>query len=113
MYLDCENDKYNKGILSRKNFRLIYDWIYDVMSAIKKDRQIEYKNIMNTQIFNIICTYIHYNNIIRSEYQKLACVAMYLVYDKKVELEFFEYISNDTYNVKELQEFSDKVEGIL
>ena len=113
LYLDCENEKYNKGILSRKNFRIIYEWIYEVMFAIRKDRQIEYQNIMNTQILNIMCTYIYYNNIIRKEYQKLACVAMYLVYDKKLDLEFFEYISDNTYNVKELQEFSDKVESIL
>ena len=113
LYLDCENEKYNKGILSRKNFRILYEWIYDVMSAIRKEKQIEYQNIMNTQILNIMCTYIYYNNITRREYQKLACIAMYLVHDKKLDLDFFEYISDFTYNVKELQEFSDKVESIV
>ena len=29
---------------------------------------------------------------------------MYLVHNKKVELDFFEYISADTYDVKELNE---------
>ena len=38
---------------------------------------------------------------------------MYLVHDKKIDLDFFEYISDFTYNVKELQEFCDKVESIV
>ena len=52
-----------------ENFRILYEWIYDVMSAIRKEKQIEYQNIMNTQILNIMCTYIYYNNITRREYQ--------------------------------------------
>ena len=68
---------------------------------------------MNTEILNIMFTYLHYNSIERKELQKLACVAMYLVHNKKVELDFFEYISDNTYDVKELNEFSDKVETLL
>tara|TARA_Y200000002_G_scaffold382818_1_gene401476 strand:+ start:661 stop:1587 length:927 start_codon:yes stop_codon:yes gene_type:complete len=113
LYLDCNNDKYNKGTVNKKTCEILFSWIHEVMMVLKNTRDLMYFNIMNTEILNIMFTYIHYNSIERKEYQKLACVAMYLVHNKKVELDFFEYISDNTYDVKELSEFADKVEVLL
>lgn len=110
LFLDCENEKFNRGIIKPEDFRILYEWIFEVMKLLEKERNLDYNNIMNTQILNIIFSYIYYNPINRSEHQKLACIAMYLCHNKKIEMEFFEYICDYTYNVKELNEFVKKVE---
>ena len=113
LYIDCDNEIYNKGIISKNNVDIVYEWIFDVMHVITKEKQLEFPNMLNTEILNIMFTYLYYNEILRKDYQKLACVAMYLVHKKKVELEFFRFISDYTYSVEQLQEFTEIVEDNL
>lgn len=103
--------KCNGKILSYGSYVQIYEWIFDAMHELYREKGeiFKFKNIDNTKLINIIFAGFSKLDISVDTYQLLGLCSIYLTHKESLCLKYLNEFALNRYSINEIETFNTKL----
>ena len=111
-YYDVNINNFKDNKLEYSIFKIIYNWVFNLMHQLNNDKKIVYSLNKNTKILNLLFNYVSKKGLNENEYILMVGSIIYLVNDKKIDLDEVRKILNGEITIEELRDFIIKVDDV-
>ena len=102
--------------IKAKTYKIMYEWVYDVLHTIKHNYNFQYYTFFNNYICDIITNTISVFNVHANYFQAVICCAIYVLLEKyniPVDIKYIIYLTTNIYTESDIMKYYDYINYYL
>ena len=111
--IDTNNCYFKDNKFDYSVFKVIYNWVFNLMHKIDSEKKITYILKKNTKILNLLFDYISKKGLKEDEYKLMVCSILYFVNDKQIDYDYLSNLMNGQITRQQIIQFCNNVEEIM